>query len=100
MAERFADQLLDHVDAAGLGLRDRLLWRVVRTPADTERETSAPGGAVPRPALAGAGGAFLLAPNAGPEQGRYLVGGAAHPGGGLTRAGMSACVTAGLIGPA
>ncbi|WP_344446157.1 NAD(P)/FAD-dependent oxidoreductase, partial [Kitasatospora nipponensis] len=59
VAERFADQLLAHADAAGLGLRERLLWRVVRTPADTEWETSAPGGAVPRAALAGLGGALL-----------------------------------------
>ncbi|MFI9272457.1 phytoene desaturase family protein [Kitasatospora sp. NPDC052896] len=99
VADRFADALLTHVDAAGLGLRERVLWRVVRTPADTERETGSPGGAVPRPALAGAGGAFLLPGNAAPGGG-YLIGGAAHPGGGLARAGMSACVTAGLIGPA
>ncbi len=98
VAEAFADRLLAHVDAAGLGLGERVLWRVVRTPADTERETSTPGGAVPRPALAGAGGAFLLAANA--DGAGYRIGGAAHPGGGLARAGMSACVTAGLIGPA
>ncbi|WP_035805537.1 phytoene desaturase family protein [Kitasatospora mediocidica] len=100
VADRFADRLLEHADAAGLGLRERLLWRVVRTPADTERETSAPGGAVPRPALAGAGGAFLRTPNEEATAGRYVIGGAAHPGGGLARAGMSACITAGLIGPA
>ncbi|MDH6134748.1 phytoene dehydrogenase-like protein [Kitasatospora sp. MAA4] len=100
VADRFADRLLEHADAAGLGLRERLLWRVVRTPADTERETSAPGGAVPRPALAGARGEFLLTPNEEPTPGRYLIGGSAHPGGGLARAGMSACITAGLIGPA
>ncbi|MEY9946968.1 phytoene desaturase family protein [Kitasatospora sp. GAS1066B] len=100
-AEQFADQLLARLDEAGLGLAERMLWRELRTPADTERETSAPGGAVPRPSLAGAGGAFLQPANtvAG-RPGHYLVGGAAHPGGGLARAGMSACVVAGLIGPA
>ncbi|MDH6110020.1 phytoene dehydrogenase-like protein [Kitasatospora sp. MAP12-15] len=100
VADRYADQLLGHLEAAVPDLRERVLWRVVRTPADTERETSAPGGAVPRPALAGAHGAFLRTPNAEPTAGRYLIGGAAHPGGGLARAGMSACITAGLIGPA
>lgn len=52
-AERFADQLLAGLGAAGFDLADRVLWRELRTPADTERETSAPGGAVPRPSLAG-----------------------------------------------
>ncbi|MFE0464869.1 phytoene desaturase family protein [Kitasatospora sp. NPDC058965] len=100
VAASYAEQLLGWADAAGLGLRERLLWQVVRTPADTERETRSPGGAVPRPALAGAGGGYLRPANATGEPGRYLLGGGAHPGGGLARAGMSACVVAGLIGPA
>ncbi|MCX5213424.1 FAD-dependent oxidoreductase [Kitasatospora sp. NBC_00240] len=99
-AERYADQVLDHVDAAGLGLRGRLLWRVVRTPLDTAAETGAIFGSVPRPALAGADGALLQAPNQQPRPGLFVIGGAAHPGGGLARVGMSACITAGLIGPA
>ncbi|WP_035850199.1 phytoene desaturase family protein [Kitasatospora azatica] len=100
VAAAFADRLLAQADAAGLGLSERLLWRMVRTPVDTERETLAPGGAVPRPALAGADGSYLQPANAGGIAGQYLVGGAAHPGGGVARAGMSACVVAGLIGPA
>ncbi|MFG2917651.1 phytoene desaturase family protein [Kitasatospora sp. NPDC048298] len=100
VADRYADHLLAHVDAAGLGLRERVLWRVVRTPEDTRRETGALGGAVARPALAGSGGSWLKAANESPVPGLYLVGGNAHPGGGLARVGMSACITAGLIGPA
>ncbi|MFC8450199.1 phytoene desaturase family protein [Kitasatospora sp. NPDC057223] len=100
VADRFADGMLAHVDAAGLGLRERVLWRVVRTPQDTEHETGSFLGSVPRPALAGLGGALLQAPNHGSTPGLYLIGGAAHPGGGLARVGMSASVTAGLIGPA
>ncbi|MFG3224930.1 phytoene desaturase family protein [Kitasatospora sp. NPDC048194] len=100
VADRYADRLLAHVDAAGLGLRERLLWRVVRTPEDTRRETGALGGAVARPALAGSAGSWLKAANESPVPGLYLVGGNAHPGGGLSRAGMSACIAAGLIGPA
>ncbi|WP_037577307.1 phytoene desaturase family protein [Phaeacidiphilus oryzae] len=100
-AERYADALLARAaDALGpeLGLGERLLWRVVRTPADLERETGAPGGALPPPALAGASGALLAAPNGDPAvPGRYRIGGWAHPGGGLPRAGMSAALAAELV---
>jgi phytoene dehydrogenase-like protein len=88
------------LDASRLDVADRVLWQVVRTPADTERETLSPGGAVARPALPGAGGGFLQPANATGRPGHYLLGQAAHPGGGLARAGMSASVVAGLIGPA
>ncbi|SDT78003.1 phytoene desaturase [Streptomyces sp. TLI_053] len=97
--EAFADRMLDQVDAAGLGLRERMLWRVVRTPEHTERETGSFFGSVPPPALAGLGGGLLQAPNED-HPGLYLTGGAAHPGGGLARVGMSACIVANLIGPA
>ncbi|MFF2145260.1 phytoene desaturase family protein [Kitasatospora sp. NPDC058190] len=100
VADRYADQLLAHADAAGLGLRERVLWRVVRTPEDTRRETGALGGAIARPVLAGSSGAWLKAANESPVPGLYLIGGNAHPGGGLSRVGMSACIAAGLIGPA
>ena len=94
-ADAYADAVLAH---AAPELRERELWRELRTPADTERETGAPGGSVPGPALAGAGGAFLRAGNRTAFPGLYRVGGAAHPGGGLARVGMSATVTAELIG--
>ncbi|WP_395296528.1 phytoene desaturase family protein [Kitasatospora hibisci] len=100
VAERYADRLLEHVDAAGLGLRERMLWRVVRTPEDTRRETGAFGGAVSRPALAGRGGDWLQLATESPVPGLLLIGGAAHPGGGLARVGMSACIAAGVVGPA
>ncbi|MEZ0093745.1 phytoene desaturase family protein [Streptacidiphilus sp. EB129] len=92
----YADAVLAY---AAPELRDRLLWREPRTPADTERETGAPGGSVPAPALAGAKGDYLAAPNrVAARPGLYLVGGTAHPGGGLARVGMSAALTAELIG--
>ncbi|QMU68552.1 NAD(P)/FAD-dependent oxidoreductase [Streptacidiphilus sp. P02-A3a] len=94
-ADAHADAVLAH---AAPELRARLLWREVRTPADTERETGAPGGGVPGPALAGADGAFLRTANRTALPGLYLVGGGAHPGGGLARVGMSATVTAELVG--
>ena len=94
-AEAYADAVLAH---AAPELRERLLWREVRTPADTEALTGATGGSVPGPALAGADGAWLHARNRTARPGLYLVGGAAHPGGGLARVGMSAAVTAEQIG--
>ncbi|MBQ0985918.1 NAD(P)/FAD-dependent oxidoreductase [Streptomyces sp. F63] len=96
-AERFADAVLAAAGKAGLDLESRVLWREIRTPADTERETGAPGGSVPGPALAGAGGAFLHAGNRAGVEGLYLAGGSAHPGGGLAHTGMSGALVAGLI---
>ena len=94
-AAAYADAVLAH---AAPQLRERVLWREVRTPADTEAWTGAAGGSVPGPALAGSGGAWLRAANRTARPGLYLVGGAAHPGGGLARVGMSAAVTAEQIG--
>jgi phytoene dehydrogenase-like protein len=96
-AEAFADRMVAAAGRAVPGLAERVLWREVRTPADTAAETGAPGGAVPGPALAGAGGAYLPLPNTTAVPGLYAVGGWAHPGGGLAHAGMSGALVAGLI---
>ncbi|MDX3232076.1 NAD(P)/FAD-dependent oxidoreductase [Streptomyces sp. ME19-01-6] len=96
-AEEGADRLVAAAEAVIPGLRDRLLWREVRTPADTAAATGAEGGAVPGPALAGAEGRFLRPANLTRLPGLYLAGGWAHPGGGLAHAGMSGAMVAGLI---
>ncbi|MFC4030334.1 phytoene desaturase family protein [Streptomyces polygonati] len=96
-AEGFAERLVAVAGAAVPSLRERESWRRTRTPADTERETGAPGGSVPAPALAGAGGALLRPANRSPVAGLYFVGGWAHPGGGLPHAGMSGAIVADLI---
>ncbi|MFG3493673.1 phytoene desaturase family protein [Streptomyces sp. NPDC047928] len=93
--EAFADRMAEAAEAAVPGLRERLLWREVRTPADTRRETGVY--EVPGPALAGARGALLPTPNPAPLPGLYFAGGWAHPGGGLPHAGMSGALVAGLI---
>ncbi|MFE1576119.1 phytoene desaturase family protein [Streptomyces fradiae] len=93
--EAFADRMVEAAGAAVPGLRERLLWREVRTPAHTEAETGSR--IVPGPALAGAGGAFLPAANPAPLPGLYFAGGWAHPGGGLAHAGMSGALVAGLV---
>jgi phytoene dehydrogenase-like protein len=84
-------------EAAVPGLRDRLLWREIRTPDHTEQETGAEWGAVPAPALAAGDGRFLHPANTTRFPGLYLVGGWSHPGGGLPHAGMSGALVAGLI---
>lgn len=90
-------ELLNLAEKAVQGLRERLLWHEVRTPADVEAATGAVGGAVPPPALAGAGGRLLHPANTTAVPGLYLAGGWAHPGGGLAHAGMTGALVAGLI---
>jgi phytoene dehydrogenase-like protein len=84
----------------GFDVRDRLLWSVVRTPADLERDTAAPGGAIYGTSSNGVRAAYLRPANAAPLPGLFLVGGSAHPGGGLPLVGMSAEIVADLIGRA
>ncbi|WP_406449214.1 NAD(P)/FAD-dependent oxidoreductase [Streptomyces sp. NBC_00876] len=97
LRSRYADTLIDAAGAAVPGLRERVLHLEVRTPAQTETETGAQGGAVPAPALAGAGGSCLHAGNRTRLPGLLLAGGWSHPGGGPAHAGMSGALVAGLI---
>jgi phytoene dehydrogenase-like protein len=100
LAERYADRVLAVLAERGLDLRDRVLWREVRTPADLESATRSPGGAIYGTSSNGARAAFLRPANRSPLPGLFLVGGSAHPGGGLPLVGMSAAIVAELIGPA
>ncbi|MFF8100649.1 phytoene desaturase family protein [Streptomyces sp. NPDC016640] len=92
-----AENLIAVAGRAIPGLRDRLLWHEVRTPADIAEETGARGGAVPAPALAAAGGRLLHPSNSTGLPGLFAAGGWSHPGGGLPHAGMSGALVAGLI---
>jgi phytoene desaturase len=100
LAERYADRVLDVLTARGLDVRDRLLWREIRTPADLEHGTGAPGGSIYGSSSNGPRAALLRPANASPVPGLYLTGGSAHPGGGLPLVAMSAEIVAGLVGPA
>lgn len=91
------DRILEAAGRALPDLRDRLLWREVRTAADIAEDTGVPGGAVPAPALAAAGGRLLQPSNTTRVPGLLTVGGWSHPGGGLPHAGMSGALVAGLI---
>ncbi|WP_320773868.1 NAD(P)/FAD-dependent oxidoreductase [Streptomyces sp. CRN 30] len=92
-----AEQSITVAERAVTGLRDRLLWHEVRTPAEIEAETGAEGGAVPAPSLAAAAGRLLRPANSTRVEGLFTVGGWSHPGGGLPHAGMSGALVAGLI---
>ncbi|MFF3497591.1 phytoene desaturase family protein [Streptomyces sp. NPDC003247] len=92
-----AERVVAVAERAVPGLRDRLLWSEVRTPADVAEETGAEGGGVPAPALAAAGGRLLHPGNPTGLTGLFTVGGWAHPGGGLPHAGMSGALVSGLI---
>ncbi|MEZ5115559.1 MAG: phytoene desaturase family protein [Candidatus Nanopelagicales bacterium] len=100
LAESYADQVLAVLGRRGVDVRDRLLWREIRTPADLERSTRAPGGSIYGTSSNGPRAAFLRPANASPVPGLFLVGGSAHPGGGLPLVGMSAEIVANLIGRA
>lgn len=99
VAEAYADAVLSALAARGVDVRDRVVFREVRTPADLERETGSPGGAIygtPSHGLTG-----LIRPaNRGPVGGLFLVGGSTHPGGGLPMVALSAKIVADAIGPA
>jgi phytoene desaturase len=100
LAGEYADRILAVMAGRGLDVRDRVLWREVRTPADLERETRSVGGSIYGTSSNGARAAFLRPANRSPVPGLYLVGGSSHPGGGLPLVGLSAAIVADLIGKA
>lgn len=100
LADAYADRVLDLMAARGVDVRERLLWRHVRTPADLERETGSVGGSIYGTSSNGTSAAFLRPANRSPVPGLFLVGGSSHPGGGLPLVGLSAAIVAGLIGDA
>jgi phytoene desaturase len=97
LADRYADRVLEVMAERGLDVRGRLLWRELRTPADLERDTGSPGGSIYGSSSNGARAAFLRPANRSPVPGLFLVGGSAHPGGGLPLVGLSAAIVADLI---
>jgi phytoene desaturase len=96
LAEWYADHVINTLAVRGVDLRDRLLFRELRTPADLESATLTPGGAIYGTPCHGMGG--LLRPaNRSPIRGLYLVGGSSHPGGGLPMVALSAEIVAAMI---
>jgi phytoene desaturase len=100
LAQSYRDRILEVMAARGFDVRDRLLWSEIRTPADLEHGTRAPGGSIYGTSSNGPRAAFLRPANASPIPGLFLVGGSSHPGGGLPLVGMSAEIVANLVGRA
>ena len=100
LAEDYATLLLSRLAERGLDIRDRLLFSEFRTPVDLAHDTRSPGGAIYGTSSNGPRAAFLRPANRSRLAGLYLVGGSAHPGGGLPLVVLSAQIVAGLIGPA
>ncbi len=98
--EAYADAVLGIMADRGVDVRDRIRWRIVTTPADLERSTGSPGGAIYGSASHGPRAAFLRPANRSPVEGLFLVGGSSHPGGGLPLVALSAEIVAGLVGRA
>jgi phytoene dehydrogenase-like protein len=82
-------------------VRDRIDVRARRTPADLERETGAPGGAIYGSAPHGRLGTLRRPAGRAPgTRNLWLVGGTTHPGGGLPLVVLGAARVAEEIGPA
>ncbi|WP_067864047.1 phytoene desaturase family protein [Nocardia shimofusensis] len=100
LADDYADLVLRVMAERGLEVRPRVRHRSIITPADLERRTCTPGGCIYGSSSNGPRAAFLRPANTSPVPGLFLVGGSAHPGGGLPLVMLSARIVAGLIGPA
>ena len=96
----YTDHVLDVLAARGRDVRDRIVLTATRSPADLARATASPGGAIYGSSSNSARAAFLRPRNRSPVPGLFLVGGSAHPGGGVPMVLMSAAITADMIGRA
>jgi phytoene desaturase len=94
---QYANSIFDQIEAAGIPIRERLEVFEFRTPLDLQNSVLAPGGSIYGTSSNGARSAFARAKNRSPIKGLYLVGGSAHPGGGLPLVGLSAEMVANAI---
>jgi phytoene desaturase len=100
LAGSYVGRIIGMLARRGLPVADRVIFTETITPADLERRTGTPGGAIYGTSSNGIRNAFLRPPNRGPVRGLFLVGGSTHPGGGLPLVALSAKLVADLIGPA
>jgi len=96
----YAQHILHVLASRGIDLRERLRWLEIRTPADLERTTASPGGSIYGMSSNGRLSTVLRPSNRTAVPGLFLVGGSAHPGGGLPLVGMGAEIVAEEIGRA
>ncbi|HEX3388109.1 MAG TPA: phytoene desaturase family protein [Streptosporangiaceae bacterium] len=96
-AADYAELLLGKLDAAGLGVRDRVLFTETLTPADFERRYDGWLGSIYGTSHNGRLAPFRRPGNRGPLAGLYLVGGSVHPGGGLPLVVIGSRIVADLV---
>ncbi len=97
---RYAEHVVDLMAKRGFDVRHRVRTSAHISPADLARRTGAVGGAIYGTSSNGWRAAAMRPANRGPLGGLYLVGGSAHPGGGLPLVLKSAEITAALVGDA
>jgi phytoene desaturase len=95
--QRYANSIIDQIEAQGIPVRERLDLLEIRTPLDLQNSVNAPGGSIYGTSSNGPRAAFLRAKNRSPLKNLYLVGGSSHPGGGLPLVGLSAEIVANAI---
>jgi phytoene dehydrogenase-like protein len=89
--------VLNRLAERGFDLRTRIDYTRTLVPADFEARYRAVGGAIYGTSSNGKRAAFARPNNLGPVDGLYLVGGSAHPGGGLPMVAISARIVADLV---
>jgi phytoene desaturase len=100
LVDEYRNRILDQLATRGHETASRLKWLSTSSPADLEHRTRAPGGSIYGTSSNGTSSAFLRPNNTSPLPGLFLVGGSAHPGGGLPLVAMSAAIVAKHIGHA
>ena len=97
---KYANSIIDQIEARGIKIRDRLDVLEIRTPLDLQESVMAPGGSIYGTSSNSASAAFLRTTNRSPIKNLFCVGGSTHPGGGLPLVGISAEIVANAIGRA
>ena len=100
VAEKYSSHLIELLASRSLLDRSRIRNTYYRSPADIEEMYNAPGGSIYGKSSNGANAAFNRAANRSPINGLFLVGGSAHPGGGVPLVGISGEIVANAIASA
>ncbi|MBB2914598.1 phytoene desaturase [Streptosporangium becharense] len=95
--EAYRDLVLERLASRGHDLSGRLRFVDLFTPADLRDRYGAWGGSIYGGAYSGPLAPFRRPGNRGPRRGLYLVGGSAHPGGGLPLVAMGGRIVASLV---
>lgn len=96
----YTENIINQIGVAGFDIGARIKWQNTISPAQLEQRTGAHGGSIYGSSSNGMRAAFLRPRNVTDIENFYLVGGSAHPGGGLPLVAMSADIVAQKIGRA